>query len=95
MGRPASRGVIENGKHKKYCNYFGGASSEYAVSLQSAYAVICNMDREKYNPITVGITQEGKWFYFCGETDKIQMILGVMRWIVCLWCFHQIELGIG
>ena len=51
---------------------FGGASSEYAVSLQSAYAVICNMDREKYNPITVGITQEGKWFYFCGETDKIQ-----------------------
>lgn len=51
---------------------FGGASSEYAVSLQSAYAVICNMDREKYNPITVGITREGKWFYFTGETDKIQ-----------------------
>lgn len=51
---------------------FGGASSEYAVSLQSAYAVICNMDREKYNPITVGITQEGKWFYFSGEIDKIQ-----------------------
>lgn len=51
---------------------FGGASSEYAVSLQSAYAVICNMDREKYNPLTVGITQEGKWFYFSGEIDKIQ-----------------------
>jgi len=30
------------------------------------------MDREKYNPITVGITQEGKWFYFSGEIDKIQ-----------------------
>ncbi len=51
---------------------FGGASSEYEVSLQSAYAVICNMDRKKYHPVTVGITREGQWFYFTGETDKIQ-----------------------
>ena len=26
---------------------FGGCSSEYSVSLQSAYAVISHMDREK------------------------------------------------
>ncbi len=51
---------------------FGGASSEYEVSLQSAYAVIGNMDRKKYNPVPVGITREGQWFYFTGEMDKLQ-----------------------
>ncbi|MDE7323518.1 MAG: D-alanine--D-serine ligase VanG [Lachnospiraceae bacterium] len=51
---------------------FGGASSEYEVSLQSAYAVICSMDREKYNPVMVGISREGRWFYFTGETDRIK-----------------------
>ena len=34
---------------------FGGASSEYEVSLQSAYAVINNINREKYSPVMVGI----------------------------------------
>ena len=51
---------------------FGGASSEYEVSLQSAYAVINNIDRKKYDPVTVGISREGKWFYFTGEIDKIK-----------------------
>ncbi|MDE5696156.1 MAG: D-alanine--D-serine ligase VanG [Lachnospiraceae bacterium] len=51
---------------------FGGASSEYEVSLQSAYAVIKNIDREKYNPVTVGISREGSWFYFTGSIDKIK-----------------------
>lgn len=51
---------------------FGGASSEYTVSLQSAYSVIRSINKKKYNPVTVGITQEGKWFYFKGDIDKIQ-----------------------
>ncbi len=67
-----NRGEIKMGNVKNIVIIFGGASSEYAVSLQSAYAVICNIDRQKYNPVTVGITQEGNWFYFSGEIDKIQ-----------------------
>lgn len=50
---------------------FGGASSEYEVSLQSASAVLNNINREKYNPVTVGISREGNWFYFTGDIDKI------------------------
>lgn len=65
---------------------FGGASSEYEVSLQSAYAVICNMDRKKYNPVPVGITREGQWFYFTGEMDKLQRIRGAMRATACRRC---------
>ncbi len=51
---------------------FGGASPEYGVSLESAYAVIRNLDREKYRPLMIGISKQGKWFYFTGDISKIQ-----------------------
>lgn len=51
--------------------FFGGKSSEYSVSLESAYSVICNLNREKYRPVPVGISQEGDWFYFRGDVEKI------------------------
>lgn len=50
---------------------FGGCSSEYKVSLESAHSVIAYMDREKYTPIMVGISRSGEWYYFSGEIDKI------------------------
>lgn len=59
-------------KVKNIVIIFGGASSEYEVSLQSAYAVINNIDREKYNPVTVGISREGRWFYFTGDVGRIK-----------------------
>ncbi|MCI8506765.1 MAG: D-alanine--D-serine ligase VanG [Lachnospiraceae bacterium] len=52
--------------------FFGGCSSEYEVSLESAYAVIENLDRANYCPIPVGITMDGRWFYFQGDTKKIK-----------------------
>lgn len=50
---------------------FGGCSSEYSVSLQSASGVIGHMDRGKFNPILVGITNAGAWYLFTGDTRKI------------------------
>ena len=50
---------------------FGGCSSEYGVSLESSSAVIRNLNREKYNPVLIGITREGEWFHFTGEVGKI------------------------
>ena len=38
---------------------FGGRSSEYGVSLQSAYGVLTHLDRQRYRPLLVGITREG------------------------------------
>lgn len=58
-------------KKKNIAVIFGGASSEYGVSLKSAHAVICNLDRENYHPIIVGISKQGKWFYFTGDISKI------------------------
>ncbi len=52
--------------------FFGGCSSEYEVSLESAHAVIQNLNRDKYRPIPLGITMDGRWFYFRGNVKKIR-----------------------
>lgn len=41
---------------------FGGKSAEHEVSLQSAKNVVEAIDKEKYNPILIGIDKHGKWF---------------------------------
>lgn len=40
---------------------FGGKSAEHEVSLQSAKNVMDAIDKEKYNPILIGIDKSGKW----------------------------------
>ncbi len=51
---------------------FGGASSEYEISLKSACSVLENLDKEKYNVIQIGITREGEWMRYYGEIEKIK-----------------------
>lgn len=51
---------------------FGGCSSEYDISLQSAYSVIASIDESKYDTVLLGITQSGEWFRFFGELIKIR-----------------------
>ena len=50
---------------------FGGCSSEYEVSLKSAYSVITHLDKEKYEVIMIGIDQDGNWYHFDGDPEKI------------------------
>ncbi len=51
---------------------FGGCSSEHSISLKSAYAVISHLNREKYEPILIGITPSGEWFRYYGDPANIQ-----------------------
>lgn len=51
--------------------FFGGCSSEYSVSLSSASGVLLNLDKSKYHPVTVGITETGAWLYYSGSVEKI------------------------
>ena len=51
---------------------FGGESTEHKVSCVSAYNVINGVNKEKYNVLTVGITEDGKWYLFEGDTEKIK-----------------------
>lgn len=41
---------------------FGGKSAEHEVSLQSAKNIIDAIDKEKYEPVLIGIDKKGKWF---------------------------------
>lgn len=51
---------------------FGGRSPEHGVSLQSAAAVLRHMDRERYEPVMVGISQSGDWFHYTGPVSSIE-----------------------
>lgn len=51
---------------------FGGKSSEYEVSLSSAYALLSNIDEKKYNIYKIAITRDGKWLLYEGENDAIK-----------------------
>lgn len=46
---------------KRILVIFGGQSSEHVVSCMSAVNVIQNIDRDTYDVLIVGITEEGHW----------------------------------
>jgi len=50
---------------------FGGCSPEYPVSLQSAYSIIEHIDRERYDPVLLGITRQGAWYRYYGDPAAI------------------------
>lgn len=50
---------------------FGGFSSEYSISLESAHSVIGNINTEDYIPVLIGISSKGEWFQFNGDIEKI------------------------
>lgn len=41
---------------------FGGRSAEHEVSLQSAKNVVEALDRNKYEPVLIGIDKQGRWY---------------------------------
>lgn len=56
---------------KKIAVLFGGCSSEHEVSRVSAFSVIQNLPRDKYDIVNVGITKAGCWFLYTGPDEKI------------------------
>lgn len=50
---------------------FGGASTEYDVSLQSAAAVLEHLDPARFHTLPVGITREGRWLRYLGSVSEL------------------------
>ncbi len=46
---------------KKIAVIFGGESSEHEVSCISGTTIINNIDRDKYDVMMIGITEDGRW----------------------------------
>lgn len=62
----------ENTNRKKIAVLFGGCSTEYQVSLQSAHAVISNIDTDCYELFMIGIAAaNGQWYLYRGNIDDI------------------------
>ena len=40
---------------------FGGRSGEHAISCATAAGVLRAIDRERWDPVPVGITRQGQW----------------------------------
>lgn len=51
---------------------FGGASSEYEISLMSANLIINSICKQKYNVHLIGITKQGKWLNYIGNAQNIK-----------------------
>ncbi len=51
---------------------FGGVSSEYEVSCVSVSSVWENINREKYEPVLIGITKNGEWYIYNGDIEKVR-----------------------
>lgn len=56
---------------KKIAVIFGGNSTEYEVSLQSAFSVFENINKEKFDIVPIGITRNGDWYHYTGKKEKI------------------------
>lgn len=65
------REVLEM-KKKTIAIIFGGSSSEYEVSLQSATSVFENINSDIYDILPIGITKSGDWYHYTGKTENIK-----------------------
>ncbi len=55
----------------KLCVIFGGKSSEHEISCKSAYNILQNLDKEKYEIIKFGITKSGATWLYEGDDASI------------------------
>jgi D-alanine-D-alanine ligase len=50
---------------------FGGRSTEHSVSCVSAGSVLANLDRSRFEVVSVAITPDGSWVLGPSETEKL------------------------
>ena len=67
--------MLSDSEHKmSVVVLFGGMSSEHEVSRVSAGTFVDQLDHQRYELLTIGITKEGRWLYT--EADSAQMADG-------------------
>jgi D-alanine---D-serine ligase len=58
-------------KKIKLAIVFGGKSSEYSISLHSVTAIINNVPIDKFDVTLIGITEDGKWLHYDGDSASV------------------------
>ncbi|WP_061962476.1 D-alanine--D-alanine ligase family protein [Demequina flava] len=57
---------------------FGGRSSEHGVSCVTAGGVLAAIDRDRWDVIAVGITEQGRWVHVSDDPAQWQIVDGAM-----------------
>jgi len=57
---------------KKIAILYGGRSVEHGVSINSARNIFQFIDKKKFKPVLIGITEKGEWFHTKEVSSKIE-----------------------
>lgn len=66
----------QQGRKPRVAVVFGGRSSEHAISVVTAGAVLRSIDRSKYEVLPIGITTDGRWALTADEPSKMAIADG-------------------
>ncbi|MFE3992749.1 D-alanine--D-alanine ligase family protein [Streptomyces goshikiensis] len=61
----------QQGRKPRVAVVFGGRSSEHAISVVTAGAVLRSIDRSKYEVLPIGITTDGRWALTADEPSRM------------------------
>lgn len=71
-GTPGTTGTpADGGTRPRVAVVFGGRSSEHAISCVTAGSVLAAIDREKYDVLPLGITQDGRWALVADAAERL------------------------
>ncbi|MEU0272133.1 D-alanine--D-alanine ligase family protein [Streptomyces sp. NPDC006307] len=59
------------GRKPRVAVVFGGRSSEHAISVVTAGAILRAIDRSKYDVLPIGITTDGRWALTADEPERM------------------------
>ncbi|MER5728567.1 D-alanine--D-alanine ligase family protein [Streptomyces sp. NPDC002138] len=67
----SSQSPDQQGRKPRVAVVFGGRSSEHAISVVTAGAVLRSIDRSKYEVLPIGITADGRWALTADEPERM------------------------
>ena len=68
--------MIYSERKRRVAVLFGGRSSEHAISCVSAASVLRAIDRDRYDVIPIGISEQGRWVLAPDDPDAMQIVDG-------------------
>ncbi|GHI87182.1 D-alanine--D-alanine ligase family protein [Streptomyces xanthophaeus] len=66
----------QQGRKPRVAVVFGGRSSEHAISVVTAGAVLRSIDRSKYEVLPIGITTDGRWALTADAPERMAIADG-------------------
>ena len=66
-------GADETSRKPVVAIVFGGRSSEHAVSCSTAASVLRAIDRDRFDVVPIGISQDGRWVLVADDPEPLQL----------------------